>query len=178
MWVNEFHYDNTGTDVGEFIEVAGPAGTELSGWSIVRYNGNTPGAATIYSTPAETTTLAGTIPNQQGGYGTVVMEYALNGLQNGPTDGFALVDSGGVVVQLLSYEGTFTAGDGPAAGLTSTDVGVFQPSDALIGSSLQLIGTGTVAGDFSWIATNGSNTKGEPNTGQVFANTPPCRARS
>jgi predicted extracellular nuclease len=173
VWVNEFHYDNTGADEGEFVEVAGPAGTDLSGWSIVRYNGNTPGAATTYVSPAETTALAGTIPNQQGGYGTVVVEYAVNGLQNGPNDGFALVDSGGVVVQLLSYEGTFTAANGPAAGLTSTDVGVVQPNDALLGSSLQLIGTGTVAGDFSWIATNGSNTKGEPNTGQVFAGTLP-----
>ena len=28
VFINEIHYDNTGTDAGEFIEIAGPAGTE------------------------------------------------------------------------------------------------------------------------------------------------------
>ena len=40
VFVNEIHYDNTGTDANEAIEVAGPAGTDLSGWSLVLYNGN------------------------------------------------------------------------------------------------------------------------------------------
>ena len=35
VFINEIHYDNTGTDAGEFIEIAGPAGTDLSGYSIV-----------------------------------------------------------------------------------------------------------------------------------------------
>ena len=39
VWINEIHYDNTGTDAGEAIEIAGPAGTDLTGWSIVLYNG-------------------------------------------------------------------------------------------------------------------------------------------
>ena len=26
IWVNEFHYDNTGGDVGEFMEIAVPVG--------------------------------------------------------------------------------------------------------------------------------------------------------
>jgi hypothetical protein len=39
VFINEFHYDNTGGDTGEFIEIAGPAGTDLTGWSIVLYNG-------------------------------------------------------------------------------------------------------------------------------------------
>jgi beta-glucanase (GH16 family) len=32
VWINEIHYDNAGTDTGERIEVAGDAGTSLSGW--------------------------------------------------------------------------------------------------------------------------------------------------
>ena len=40
VWINELHYDNAGTDVNEFVEVAGPAGTPLDGWSIVLYDGN------------------------------------------------------------------------------------------------------------------------------------------
>ncbi len=35
VFINEIHYDNTGTDAGESIEVAGPAGTDLTGWTIV-----------------------------------------------------------------------------------------------------------------------------------------------
>lgn len=64
VFVNEVHYDNVGTDVGEAIEIAGPAGTDLAGWSIVLYNG-TGGAA--YATRA----LGGAIPGQQAGFGTV-----------------------------------------------------------------------------------------------------------
>ena len=28
VFINEIHYDNTGADAGEFIEIAGPAGTQ------------------------------------------------------------------------------------------------------------------------------------------------------
>jgi len=35
VYINEFHYDNAGTDVGEFLEVAGPAGTDLSGYTVL-----------------------------------------------------------------------------------------------------------------------------------------------
>ena len=40
VFINEIHYDNCGTDTGEAIEIAGPAGTDLTGWSLVLYNGN------------------------------------------------------------------------------------------------------------------------------------------
>jgi len=106
VFVNEIHYDNTGTDAGEAIEIAGPAGTNLSGWSLVLYNG-ADGAA--YDTRA----LSGTIPNQQAGFGTLAFTYAVNGIQNGSPDGIALVN-GATVVQFLSYEGTFAATDGGA----------------------------------------------------------------
>ncbi len=32
IFINEIHYDNTGGDAGEGVEIAGPAGTDLSGW--------------------------------------------------------------------------------------------------------------------------------------------------
>jgi hypothetical protein len=47
VWINEFHYDNIGTDTGEFIEIAGTAGTNLGTYSLVRYNGTTPSAAIV-----------------------------------------------------------------------------------------------------------------------------------
>jgi hypothetical protein len=50
-WINEFHYDNAGTDAGEFIEIAGLAGTNLAGWQLVLYNGNpSSGTSTTRST--------------------------------------------------------------------------------------------------------------------------------
>lgn len=94
-WINEFHYDNTGTDTGEFFEIAGAAGTNLTGWSLVAYNGaNGQSYATV--------NLSGVLPNQQNGYGT--LSFALV-LQNGAPDGFALVSPTNVVVQFLSYKG-------------------------------------------------------------------------
>ncbi|TNF42399.1 MAG: hypothetical protein EP311_05360, partial [Cytophagales bacterium] len=47
VFINEIHYDNASTDVGEAIEIAGPAGTDLTGWSIVLYNGSN---GTLYDT--------------------------------------------------------------------------------------------------------------------------------
>jgi len=63
VFINEIHYDNVGTDVGEAIEIAGPAGTNLTGWRIVRYNGNNPNNGVDYTSPAANETLTGTIPD-------------------------------------------------------------------------------------------------------------------
>ena len=91
------------------------------------YNGNN-GAA--YNTIA----LSGTLVDD--GTGTGFASVDAVGMQNGSPDGLALVDPDGNVVEFLSYEGTMTATDGPAAGLTSTDVGT-EPGDTPIGFSLQ-----------------------------------------
>jgi 5'-nucleotidase len=165
VFINEIHYDNTGTDAGEAIEIAGPAGTDLTGWSIVLYNGS---GGAVY----DTDTLSGVIANQQGGYGTVVMSYPVNGIQNGAPDGIALVDPSSTVVQFLSYEGAFTAVGGPANGMTSTDIGVTEGGSGPVGESLQLAGTGDAYGDFTW-STSAANTFGAPNTGQTFEGAPP-----
>ena len=47
---SEIHYDNVGTDVGEAIEISGPAGTDVTGWQVVLYNGSG-GAAYGTTTP-------------------------------------------------------------------------------------------------------------------------------
>ena len=83
VFINEIHYDNTGTDAGEAIEVAGPAGTNLSGWSLVLYNGA--GGA-----PYDTKALSGIIPDQAAGFGTLHFTYPVNGIQNGSPDAIAL----------------------------------------------------------------------------------------
>ena len=136
-WINELHYDNTGGDVGEFIEVAGVAGYDLSACQIFLYNGSN---GTVYNTIS----LTGMIPNENGGFGAVDFPLPTNGLQNGSPDGLALV-CGGTVLEFLSYEGTITATNGPAVGSTSTDIGVSEGGGTAIGQSLQLTGCGTQA---------------------------------
>lgn len=158
VFVNEIHYDNAGGDVGEAIEIAGPAGTDLSGWTIAFYNGNGGG---VYATLA----LSGVIPDQDDGYGT--LGFTQSGIQNGSPDGFALVDPSGNVVQFLSYEGTITATDGPAAGLTSTDIGVEEGGGTPAGFSVQLVGNGNVYNDFSWQSPT-DDSFGAVNAGQDF----------
>lgn len=128
--ISEIHYDNNGTDTGEAIEVAGPAGTDLTGWSVALYNGSTGEEYT-------TTALSGTLPATCGDMGVTVLNYPTNGIQNGSPDGIALVDASGAVVEFLSYEGDFEAAEGPAAGMTSTDVGVAESSSTPAGYSLQ-----------------------------------------
>ena len=159
VFINEIHYDNTGTDAGEAIEIAGPAGTNLSGWSLVLYNGA--GGA-----PYDTKALTGIIPNQQAGFGTLHFTYPVNGIQNGSPDGLALVN-GTTVVQFLSYEGVFTAVGGAANGMLSVDIGVAENGSELVGQSLRLSGTGQFYEDFTW-NTPATATFGAINTGQNF----------
>jgi DNA/RNA endonuclease G (NUC1) len=127
IFVSELHYDNAGGDENEAFEVSGPAGASLDGWRIVLYNGN--GGAS-YGEIA----LSGALPDCGPGRGLV---FPFSGVQNGSPDGFALVDPSGTVVEFLSYEGTVDATDGPAAGLTSTDIGVAEGSGTGADESLQ-----------------------------------------
>ena len=151
VFINEIHYDNVSTDSGEGFEVAGVAGTDLSGYSIVLYNGSN-GAS--YGT----VTLSGTLPNQEGGFGTAYFSKA--GIQNGAPDALALVDNFGVMLEFLSYEGVLTATNGVANGLTSTDIGVAETGTTPVGYSLQFNGS-------TWQEA-GANTFGGVNTGQTF----------
>jgi hypothetical protein len=158
VWINEIHYDNTGTDVGEFVEVAGVAGTLLSGYQLVLYNG---GNGTAYST----LNLSGTLSDQQNGFGAAAFTFAAT-IQNGSADGIALISPGGEI-QFLSYEGVFTAVGGPANGIASTDIGVLQAGTDPVGQSLQLTGAGTSYADFTWSAPAPA-TAGSINNGQSF----------
>jgi hypothetical protein len=156
-FINEFHYDNAGSDRDEGVEIAASAGTDLGGWRVVLYNGSN-GAA--YGDAS----LSGLVPDQQNGFGTLF--FAIDGIQNGP-DGIALVAPDDAVATFLSYEGSFTATDGPAAGLTSFDIGVEEATDTPPGTSLQLIGVGAIAGDFAWAPSRAAS-PGAVNVGQTF----------
>ncbi len=158
VFINELHYDDAGADENETIEVAAPANTNLSGWSLVLYNGS--GGVSYLTLP-----LSGSVPNLCNGHG--VVSVLAPGLQNGAPDGIALVNGAGSVVQFLSYEGSFTASNGPAMGLVSTDIGVSESESTPVTSSLALSGTGASYESFSW-GIAAAATFGACNTGQTF----------
>lgn len=161
VFINEIHYDNSGTDAGEAIEIAGTAGTDVSGWSVALYNGSN---GTMY----DQDNFTGTLSDQDNGFGTTSISYPANGIQNGSPDGIALINNSGAVVQFLSYEGSLTAVDGPAAGMTSTDIGVSESGGTAIGQSMQLTGgPGSAASDFMWV-TGIADSFGAVNAGQSF----------
>ena len=160
IWINEIHYDNDGTDANEAIEVAGASGVDLSDYQIVLYNGSNG------NTYGSSISLSGVLMDQANGYG--FQSFAYSGIQNGNPDGIALVKiSTGNVIQFLSYGGTFTANNGPAAGRASVDIGVSQSGGAPVGTSLQLIGTGNEYIDFTW-GEDINETFGSVNNGQTI----------
>ncbi len=133
IYISEFHYDNLSTDSNENIEIGGPQGSNLNNWSVVLYNGTNSIRA-----PYNTLQLDGTLEaSDECDEGYYVVELPSNGIQNGSPDGIALVDPSGNVVQFISYEGSFEALDGPAAGMTSIDIGVAESNSTPVGSSLQ-----------------------------------------
>lgn len=163
LWINEIHYDNFGTDTGEFIEIVVQANfTDVSDIGINLYNGSPTGSLGTYATYSFSDLTKG---DTEGSITVYYLDLPSNGIQNGSPDGLSL-DVDGELVQFLSYEGTFTASNGPAQGVTSTDIGVEQAS-AEAGSSVSLAGTGTGFGDFQWANTD-TNSKGSVNQNQVI----------
>lgn len=159
LWINEFHYDNAGGDVGEFVEVvvADSIATDPADIVVELYNGSN---GTSYGTHALDTFTATDVA------GYTIYSKAISGIQNGAPDGLALVDNGSLV-QFLSYEGSFTATSGPASGQTSVDIGVEESSGTPIGESLQLSGSGSSYTDFTW-QPPAAETPGAVNNGQTL----------
>ncbi|MEM1424531.1 MAG: lamin tail domain-containing protein, partial [Planctomycetota bacterium] len=155
-WINEFHYDNAGGDQGEFVEVAGAAGTSLSGWSVYAYNGSN---QRVYAS----VTLAGVIDNESNNAGALSFPFA--GLQNGP-DAIALVDATGAVVDFIAYESTFTALDSPAVGMTADLLPVYETSSTPVGRSLQRTNGNCSGGTPAWTGP-ATDSPGNLNAGQT-----------
>src|SRR5262245_48754839 len=93
--ISELHYDNVSTDTGEAVEVSAPAGTDLTGWQVVLYNGNGGAAYGALN-------LSGVVPATCGDRGVVVVAGPASGIQNGSPDGLALVTSDGELVEFIS----------------------------------------------------------------------------
>lgn len=165
MWINEIHYDNTGGDLDEFVEVVieDTFTGSLSNIEIIFYNGN--GSIISQSEPRLLSTF---VEGDNSNGFTIYSKLFPSGIQNGSPDGIALIDNStmsATVIEFISYEGVITATTGPANGMTSTDIGVVEPGP--IGHSLQLKGTGNKAELFTW-QPPAASTMGSINNGQVF----------
>jgi hypothetical protein len=160
-WINEFHYDNAGVaDINEFVEIIVPTTYAGTGLTLTLYNGS--GGASY-----GTATLAQMTAGESNALYTVYSYTTANdGIQNGAPDGFSLSDAGGLI-QFISYEGTFTATNGPASGILSTEISpaLSETNTTLLGASLELTGAGTSYSSFAWAAAL-TNTKGTINSGQ------------
>jgi VCBS repeat-containing protein len=157
VWINEVEYDEGSTDNGQFIELAGTGATSLAGWTLALYDGSD---GRVY----KSVDLTGTIPGTSDDMGVVAVTFAQSEIQDGSdgAEGIALVDNHGNVVQFLSYHGQVTAVDGPATGMTSTDILVDDPLH-----SIQLAGSGHFYQDFHW-SYDSAATKGTINTGETL----------
>ncbi len=157
--INEFHYDNEGGDAGEFVEIRVNSGADVSGLELEFVNGNN---GSVYNS----FTAAEMNVTTDGEFDYYVIELPENGLQNGGPDGLAL-GLDGELVEFISYEGTFTATDGLATGVTSTDVGVSESNSTSIGHSLQRDADGVfqAAAANTLGGENGSGGSGDGGTG-------------
>ncbi|CAM9354020.1 unnamed protein product [Ascophyllum nodosum] len=149
VFLCEVHYDNFGPDAGEAVEICGTSGVDMSDWRVVFYTGNSSSSG---GRQYGSMNLSGTIDDEGNGYGA--LGFVRSVIQHGSNDviGLVLVNANSEVVQFLSYNGTMTATDGIATGLTSTDAGVSESSLTPIGTSLQLTGSGIAYEDFVWQA--------------------------
>lgn len=169
IWLNEFHYDDVGADIGEFVEIAvrsGPA-FNAADYILTLYNGGT-GAS--YDT-ANLSTFAASAPFSIANSSETITLFSLPiTLQNGAPDGIALslISTPGTAIFFLSYEGSFAATNGAANGVTSMDIGIAEGDGTPDGASLGLVGTGDSAAEFSW-AVNSDDSPGAVNAGQTFA---------
>ena len=127
VFLNEIRADDASTDDGEFIELVGPAGTDISGWQIEHVNGSGGSIIFTYSFPEGTTFPDDAVTDKSGqSIGFIIIkrtghnvenydfEWGTTSLQNGP-DGLILRDNQSNRIQALTWKGTgdLAGGDPP-----------------------------------------------------------------
>jgi endonuclease I len=133
VWINEFHYENIGADEDEFVEIGCSSAVDVSNYKIYIYGKD--GTASSEDDKDKTKTLQGQCTPDT----FVFQDYGTNNLAN-KGRGIALVDASGKLLDFISYEGTVVGRDGPATGLSSTDVIVEQSnSSTRKDESIQLV---------------------------------------
>lgn len=110
--INEIVYDTSGADVGCFIEILGPPGLDLTGYTLDAINGSDGKPTTVASLAGHTIGASGYFVLAQDATVSVAagsnkLIKAVADLQNGPDS--VVLKSGGAIVDALGY-GSFAAG--------------------------------------------------------------------
>eukprot|EP00566_Odontella_aurita_P012438 CAMPEP_0113550790 /NCGR_PEP_ID=MMETSP0015_2-20120614/14173_1 /TAXON_ID=2838 /ORGANISM="Odontella" /LENGTH=497 /DNA_ID=CAMNT_0000451627 /DNA_START=94 /DNA_END=1587 /DNA_ORIENTATION=- /assembly_acc=CAM_ASM_000160 len=171
VFINEFHFRNFQTNE-PFVRIVGPKGSSAANFVLVSYQGRD--GTAFLQTP-----LTGTFEsNDSSAFGSIKVDLPKSAVRNGKmgADGIALANSQtGECLQFISYaseveyQRSFQAGTGLCAGEASVPlpVGVTEPRDLPLGSSLQLSGVGNKYDDFSWTGPADAAT-GTANAGQTL----------
>ena len=161
VFINEFHYDNMGSDTLEGVEIAALIGTDLSCYKLYfinGYNGSYYGSLNFDSIPYSESC------------GLEFRYYLKSSIQNGSSssgDGILLYNNcDSAVVQFISYEGVVEASNGPFIGAISQDIAVSENGSSM-GTSLQL--QGGLDSGFVWLSD--SSSFGQINDYQNFCQT-------
>ena len=179
VWINEVGVNDPGNDDEEFIELCGIAGTDITGWKIILYNGY--GNHTNYDEHIIGSTLPGSsftfvLPDDQDGFGFYVLETAdssvpnsdeiagFDDIQNSENAAVRLSTSGNVSqVHLFAYDCQSAKTYFPD--LIPNDLTPLA-DNAGQSNSLSYVGTGLEQPDFIWDVI--THTPGELNGNQVL----------
>lgn len=162
VFINEIHYEDSGPDGNEGVELVGPAGTDLSNYRLTLYDGATGNMGASFIRTA-------IIPDEGNGYGAVWI--STPGIENGSPDGISLanITAGVTLLQFLSYEGSFVAVGGDADGVPSEPISAQESDGTSEIQSIQLSnGAGFCPESFEWIGPV-PQSQGLINDGQFFA---------
>lgn len=164
VFINEMHYLNIGTDQDEGVEIAGPAGVDLSAYMLV-----------LYEYPADTfyhiEYLEGVIDDEQDGKGAVWFPIPDMYNQRGGVVLYNIIRE--EIVQFYSYRGLITPIDGVAMGIESRLLlnqygsGETEFSGSPAEGSVQLLGSGSCPSEMYWNAEL-LHSRGSINSGQAL----------
>ena len=113
VFINEFAYDDSGTDDREYVEVYNPTQTavSLAGWTLESRDAN--GTSASYTLPAVSVPASGFLTIGSGTLSGIDIAIGSQDLFPNDNDGLYLVDRGGNVVDAVIYEAN--KGTWPAA---------------------------------------------------------------
>jgi len=142
--INEIYY----SDSNDFVELKGPVGYDLTGWTLELYasNGNSLGSIDL------STLLGGAMPSLPNYSGATFQDWDLP-QDIGVDGGYAVLKSGTTVIDFIAFG---NANEDEVGGVTSTPAGVAGP-----GNSLQFT-------DAGWISATPTS-PGDQNAGQALS---------
>ena len=155
VFINEVRYKGAQADRG--VEVVGPKGTDMTQFILYVYDES--------GTEVKTMPLTGTLGDEGGGYDAIW--YPVAELSDGGGSTYLENNVKGID-HFVSFENPTAPTTAPALGLPLNNIGLQSALTPAI--TLQLIGTGTLYPDFTWVTQ--AATKDFINTSQSFTALP------